>query len=193
MSRRILGITGGIGTGKTTVSNYLATAYNIPILDADDYARQAVRKGSPILEKIRHRYGNEILERDGNLNRSKLGNIIFNQPSEKQWLEQQIHPVVRQHIATELTQLKTHLIAVVVPLLFEAKMTDLVTEIWVVYCSPDQQIQRVMERDGLSESEARSRIKAQLSLEEKIALADQKIDNSQSLSELYQQIDRKII
>lgn len=188
--KQIIGITGGIGTGKSTVSNYLHKVYGLPILDADYYAREAVKQESPTLEAIKQRYGKQILQEDGSLNRSKLGKIIFNQPAEKQWLEQQIHPYVRQCITSELNHLSTKQVVVVIPLLFEAEMTDLVTEIWVVYCSPQQQLARVMARDQLSETEARSRIKAQISLEEKMALADVVIDNSGSTSELQQQIDQ---
>ena len=191
--KRIIGLTGGIGTGKSTVSDYLQQVYNLPVLDADHYAREVVSKESPILEAIKQRYGSYILQEDGSLNRSKLGNIIFNRHSEKQWLEQQVHPDVRQCIETKLSQLSVDSVLVVVPLLFEAKMTDLVTEIWVVYCSPQQQLKRVMTRDELSETDARSRIKAQMSLEEKMTLADVIIDNSGNLSELQQQIDRALL
>jgi dephospho-CoA kinase len=190
MSQRIIGLTGGIGSGKSIVSDYLATKYDVPILDADDYAKEAVSTDSPILEKIKQRYGNQILHSDGTLNRSRLGEIIFNQPTEKKWLEKQIHPAVRQKIETALSQLQSSCIVVVIPLLFEAKMTDLVTETWVVYCSPQQQLERVMKRDQLSEKDARSRIDSQLSLEEKVALADVVIDNSGTVNELYQQVDQ---
>jgi len=193
MGQRIIGLTGGIGTGKSTVSDYLATQNNVPILDADDYAKEAVSTDSPILEQIKQRYGHQILQPDGSLNRSRLGEIIFNQPAEKQWLEQQIHPHVRQKIETALSQLEASLIVVVIPLLFEAEMTDLVTETWVVYCSSQQQLARVMERDKLSEKDARSRIDSQLSLQEKVALADVAIDNSGTVNELYQQVDQATI
>ncbi|AFZ42560.1 dephospho-CoA kinase [Halothece sp. PCC 7418] len=191
MKQRIIGLTGGIGTGKSTVSDYLNQVYQVPVLDADQYARDAVRQGSPILRLIQQRYGDEILQ-DGCLNRSRLGEIIFNNPSEKQWLEQQIHPYVRQRIETELSQLKAKIVLVVIPLLFEAKMTALVTEIWVVACSPQQQLRRVMQRDGLSEKEARSRIQSQMSLPEKMARADVVLDNETTVTHLQQQIDQKM-
>ena len=189
--RRIIGLTGGIATGKSTVSDYVHQAYQVPVLDADQYARDAVSQDSPILTLIQKRYGNKILQADGSLDRSRLGQIIFNQPSEKQWLEQQIHPYVRQRIETELSQLSAHLVLVVVPLLFEAKMTDLVTEIWVVTCSPQQQLARVMQRDGLSETEARSRIASQMPLAQKVAQADVVIDNQTNIDELQQQVDQQ--
>lgn len=193
MSQRIIGITGGIGTGKTTVSDYLKTVYKIPILDADDYAREAVQTDSPILQAIKERYGKEILNNNGGLNRSRMGEIIFNNPQEKQWLEKQIHPYVRHRIESNLSQITAKVVAVVIPLLFEAKMTDLVTEIWVVSCSPQQQLKRLIERDHLSETAARSRIKSQMSLPEKIAFANVVIDNSLDIPQLHQQIDQAVL
>jgi len=191
--RRIIGLTGGIATGKSSVSDYLHRVYQVPVLDADQYARDAVSQNSPMLTLIQKRYGEQILQADGSLDRSRLGEIIFNQPSEKEWLEQQIHPYVRQRIETELSQLSANLVLVVVPLLFEAKMTDLVTEIWVVTCSPEQQLARVMQRDGLSETDARSRIASQMPLTEKVAQADVVIHNQTTLDELQQQVDQQLV
>jgi len=191
--RRIIGLTGGIATGKSSVSDYLHRVYQVPVLDADQYARDAVSQNSPMLTLIQKRYGEQILQADGSLDRSRLGEIIFNQPSEKEWLEQQIHPYVCQRIETELSQLSANLVLVVVPLLFEAKMTDLVTEIWVVTCSPEQQLARVMQRDGLSETDARSRIASQMPLTEKVAQADVVIHNQTTLDELQQQVDQQLV
>ena len=104
--RRIIGLTGGIGTGKSTVSQYLATAYHLPVLDADIYAREAVQKNSPILSAIAHRYNSNILLPDGTLNRKKLGEIIFNNLDERHWLEQQIHPYVRDRFVEKIDKLE---------------------------------------------------------------------------------------
>ena len=98
---RIIGLTGGIGTGKTTVSHYLATAYQLPVLDADIYARVAVQLGSPVLKAIAERHGLDILLPDCTLNRQKLGQIIFSNPDERRWLEQQIHPYVRERLEAD--------------------------------------------------------------------------------------------
>lgn len=189
MSRRIIGLTGGIATGKSTVSRYISETYQIPIIDADLLAREAVNFGS-ILNEIRIRYGNNILFLDGTLNRKKLGEIIFNNSFEKTWLENQIHPYVRTRIEVKLTELKQQVILVVVPLLFESKMTDLVSEIWVVYCSSQEQIKRLMERDHLTPEQATTRIQNQWSIEEKIALADVVLENSSSPEQLFKQIDQ---
>ncbi|MDP8962702.1 MAG: dephospho-CoA kinase [Cyanobacteriota bacterium] len=187
--KRIIGLTGGIGTGKTTVSNYLASRYQLPVLDADIYAREAVQLGSPILSEIIKRYGSSVQLPDGTLNRKRLGEIIFSNPSERQWLEQQIHPYVRDRLLAELDPLTDPTVVLVVPLLFEAGMTDLVTEIWVVSCSPEQQLKRMIERDSLSVEQALFRINSQLSLPEKVARADVVLDNSSTPKDIFQQVD----
>ncbi|WP_377479798.1 MAG: dephospho-CoA kinase [Microcoleus anatoxicus] len=195
---RIIGLTGGIATGKTAISNYLGDRYGWRILDADIYAREAVCPGSPILSSIVERYGAGVLLPDGNLNRPELGNIIFCNPAERQWLEQQIHPYVR-HRFVEATQsyiARSHLVStntltlvLAVPLLFEANMTDLCTEIWVVYCSPSVQLERLIKRDGLSVDLANARINSQFPLEQKCQKADVVLDNSSSLDSLFVQVD----
>jgi dephospho-CoA kinase len=187
---RLIGITGGIGTGKSTVTNYLHTRYNLPIWDADIYARSAVTVGSPILDRISRRYGNSILQSDGTLDRHQLGQIIFSSPDERQWLETQIHPYVRTCFETEISQLPSNGTAILaIPLLFEAQMTDLVTEIWVVSCDLSTQLTRIMTRDRLTAADAQMRIQSQMSLTDKIALANISLDNSASIADLQQQID----
>lgn len=190
-TQRIIGLTGGIATGKTTVSNYLATAHRLPILDADIYARDAVAVGSTILATLQQRYGREILLADGTLNRSHLGRIIFNNSIEKHWVEQRIHPFVRQRfnqVRQEYPLGQTLVYSI--PLLFEANLTHLVSEIWVVTCSLEQQQQRLMARNSLSLNEANARIQNQLPLHEKTAQADYVLDNSADVATLYQQIDQ---
>jgi dephospho-CoA kinase len=187
--KRIIGLTGGIGCGKTTVSNYLASAYQLPVLDADIYAREAVQLGSPVLSKIAERYGSGIQLPDGTLNRKRLGEIVFSNPTERQWLEQQIHPYVRSRFESELNRLVAPTIVLVIPLLIEARMTDLVTEIWVVSCSPEQQLHRLIERDRLSLEYAQSRLDSQLPIEEKIARADVVLNNSSTREALLKQVD----
>ncbi|NEQ51092.1 MAG: dephospho-CoA kinase [Leptolyngbya sp. SIO3F4] len=192
-SQRIIGLTGGIATGKTTVSDYLATTHQLPILDADVYAREAVTIGSPILIALQNRYGKDILLADGSLNRPQLGTIIFNNPTEKQWVEQQIHPFVRERftqISHEYSPSQTLVYAI--PLLFEANLTHLVSEIWVVTCTPEQQQHRLMVRNSLSQSEAMARINNQLPLSEKVTQADYILDNSSDRPNLYQQIDHAL-
>ncbi|WP_414530801.1 dephospho-CoA kinase [Nodularia chucula] len=189
MEKRIIGLTGGIATGKTTVANYLASAYNLPILDADIYARDAVALGSPILNAIAQRYTEDILLADGSLNRQKLGEIIFAQPDERQWLEDLIHPDVLSRFQEAIAKSAAPTLILAIPLLFEAQMTDLVTEIWVVRCSELQQLQRLIQRNHLTEAQAQARIHSQLSLEAKAARAHVVLDNSSTPELLLKQVD----
>ena len=193
MTKNLIGLTGGIATGKSTVANYLATTYNLPILDADIYARDAVSVGSPILSQIAEKYGREIILSDGNLNRSKLGEIIFNQPEERYWVERVIHPYVRNCFAKAINESSANTLILVIPLLFEANLENLVNQIWVVSCSPQQQQQRLIERNNLTAEQAAARINSQLPIAEKIARADVVLDNSANLESLLQQIDKVLL
>jgi dephospho-CoA kinase len=163
----------------------------LPIWDADIYARSAVAIDSPILQAISQRYGVGILQSDGTLDRRRLGEIIFNDLNERQWLDTQIHPYVRHCFEQEISQLASNASAILaIPLLFEAKMTDLVTEVWVVSCDLSTQLQRVMVRDRIDVAAAQMRIDSQMSLVDKIALADVTLDNSTNTTDLERQIDR---
>lgn len=196
--RRIIGLTGGIGMGKTTVSDYLAGVHRIPVLDADVYAREAVEPGSAILASITERYGSGVLLPDGQLDRQRLGDIIFHSPAERLWLEQQIHPYVRDRLVQTLHSAPLQdverypTVLMVIPLLFEARMTDLVTEIWVIQCSLEQQIERLRRRDRLSLAQAQARINSQMSIQRKVAHADVVLENASTLENLQSQIDRAI-
>ena len=193
MTKNLIGLTGGIATGKSTVANYLATTYNLPILDADIYARDAVSVGSPILSQIAEKYGREIILSDGNLNRAKLGEIIFNQPEERHWVERVIHPYVRNCFDKAIQKSSANTLILVIPLLFEANLENLVNQIWVVSCSPQQQEQRLIERNNLTPEQAAARINSQLPIAEKIARADVVLDNSSNLESLLRQIDKVLL
>lgn len=199
--QRIIGLTGGIGMGKSTVSSYLEKGYELPVFDADILAREAVQVGSPILQAIAERYGPSILLPDGRLNRARLGEIIFGLASERLWIDQQIHPYVRDRFEDLLVQPDYQtcpMLVLVVPLLFEARMTDLVTEIWVVHCSKEQQVARLMERSRhssatntpLTPEQVEARINAQLHIQRKIDQADVVLDNSGSQYALFKTIDQ---
>ena len=187
--KRVIGLTGGIATGKTTVADYLADAYNLPILDADIYAREAVAANSPLLQQITKRYGEKILLGDGSLNREQLGEIIFNDQQELLWVDNLIHPYVGDRIFAGIKETSVETLIAVVPLLFEAKMTDLVTEIWVVTCSPKQQLNRLIERNQLTPEQAQARISSQMALAEKAKKADIVLNNNSGVEELLQQVD----
>ncbi|MBP0027998.1 dephospho-CoA kinase [Roseofilum sp. Guam] len=186
-----IGITGGIATGKSTVTGYLEQRYGLPVFDADRYAREAVQPKSPIFQRIVQRYGKTIELPEGGLNRQQLGEIVFSNPVERQWLEEKIHPYVRDRLYHDLNQSSPQdTLVFSIPLLFEAQMTDLVEEIWVVYCSEAQQIERLMRRNHLTLEQAQMRINSQMPLPEKCQRGDRLLDNSSTESELFQQIDR---
>ncbi len=190
MHQRIIGITGGIATGKTTVSDYLHHIYELPILDADLYARQALTGDR--LSKIGDRYGKLILDDQGNLDRRKLGAIVFDSEIERHWLEALIHPYVKEGLISSAKCLAPSTVVMVIPLLFEAKMQDLVTEIWVITCDRQQQIQRLINRNHLSEIEAIQRIDSQMSQAEKAELADVIIVNADDSKQLFWQVDQAL-
>ncbi|MGD1859255.1 MAG: dephospho-CoA kinase [Leptolyngbyaceae cyanobacterium] len=193
MGQRIIGLTGGIATGKSTVGQYLADRHGLPVLDADEYARRAVEPGSPILAAIAQRYGQTLLLSNGALNRPQLGQIIFSDGAEKTWVEQQIHPFVRQCFATAMTELAAAPTVVhMIPLLFEADLTAQVTEIWVVACSPTLQLERLMTRNALSQEAAQSRIQNQWPLAQKVQQADVVLTNETTLPQLYIQVEKAL-
>ncbi|PAX60249.1 dephospho-CoA kinase [Brunnivagina elsteri] len=184
MQKRLIGLTGGIATGKSTVANYLAESYNLPILDSDIYAREAVAVGSAILKKINQKYGDDILLPDNSLNRQKLGEIVFESQIERLWIESLIHPYVRDRFNQEMAKISSDTLVLVIPLLFEVGLTNLVTETWVVSCSQEQQLKRLMQRNNLTLEQAQARINSQMPLSEKVKLADVVFDNSQSVEML---------
>ncbi len=206
MSQRIIGITGGIASGKTTVANYLTQKYFLPTFDADIYARQALE--GEVLSSIFRRYQVKVLPDNlifqaqtlgkvqADLDRSKLGKIIFSDRLEKQWLENLLHPLVRDRLTTDL---KAHFaeptLVAVIPLLFEVGWQDLVTETWLVYCPAALQRQRLMQRNQLTAMDAQLRLDSQMQIEDKLKLADLVIDNSVSLELdlLYAQVDRAML
>ena len=193
-NQRLIGLTGGIATGKSTVATYLNASYGIPILDADVYARDAVQVNSPILRAIANRYGQDILQTDGSLNRGKLGDIIFNNRQEKVWVENQIHPYVKQCFLMALKELhNVPQVVLMIPLLFEAELTDWVTEIWVVTCSTSNQLTRLMARNGLSRDQALARIASQMALADKVARANVVLTNDRTVTDLQAQIDRGVL
>jgi dephospho-CoA kinase len=203
--QRRIGLTGGIATGKTTVADYLAD--RLPILDADRYAHEAVAPGSPVLAQIVDRYGSQmLLPVDGaagplsegsaalpHLDRRRLGDLVFGNPAERQWLEALIHPIVAERFDQALAELAAvPVVLLVIPLLFEAQLTHRVTEIWVVSCSPQEQLDRLMARNHWTQDQAQARIAAQMPLSEKCARADVVLINSGSRASLLDQVDRAL-
>ncbi len=188
MQRRI-GLTGGIASGKSTVGRLLEQR-GWPVLDADRFARDALAPNSASTCAVVARYGTVVGDAS-ELNRSELGQIVFNNPVEREWLEQLVHPLVRQRFFHELQRLQNApVVVLMVPLLFEAGLETLCSEVWLVDCEPQQQLNRLLRRNGLSEIEAQARLDAQWPLEQKRPLADVVINNRGSTDALIDQVNR---
>jgi len=185
-----VGLTGGIATGKSTVSTLLR-AHNIPIIDADVLARQVVLPGTPALQKIVKHFGEDILQPDGSLDRAKLGSVVFSDERQRKVLNGIVHPAVRRAMLWGVLGCWWRgepLCVLDVPLLIEGGLWRFVETVVVVYCSPEIQLQRLMARDRSSREAATGRLNAQLPIGEKVDYADIVIDNSGSLQELEGQI-----
>ncbi|MGR9052592.1 MAG: dephospho-CoA kinase [Gammaproteobacteria bacterium] len=184
-----IGLTGGIGAGKTTVTQLFAEL-GIPIIDADVIAHQLVQPGQPALYRIRDTFGPTIIDASGGLDRAKLRSIVFNDSELKKKLEAIVHPLVFQEIEMETDRLDTLYCIVSIPLLFETGMQHSVDRILVVDCPPETQIVRVMQRNGLSETEVRKIIAAQTPRALRIEQGDDIIDNSTTDTELAEQVKK---
>jgi dephospho-CoA kinase len=182
-----IGLTGGIGSGKTTVTRLFANL-NIPIIDADIIAHQLVKPGQPALARIRSVFGQQVINPDGSLNRSELRSIVFADANLKQKLEAILHPLVLRKIQAEADALNAPYCIISIPLLFETGMDRWVDRILVVDCPVETQIARVKHRDGLSEETIRTIIASQASRELRNTQADDLIDNSKSNSQLAEQV-----
>lgn len=188
-----IGLTGGIATGKSTVSSMLVER-GAALIDADQVAREVVMPGSPYLADIAHQFGQAVINDDGSLNRGKLAKIIFNDDEARKSLEAILHPPIRETMLSRMQQLEAErsdrLVVVDIPLLFESGLQQYFSQVMLVYVPEAIQLQRLMKRDGLDEAEARARISAQMAIEEKRKLADVIIDNSGSLQATEAQIEQ---
>ncbi|MGG0736602.1 dephospho-CoA kinase [Niallia taxi] len=176
----IIGLTGGIASGKSTISNYLRSL-SLPIIDADVEARLAVEKGEAGYSKIVEHFGTEILLEDGSLNRAKLGEIVFRDEKQRAVLNGIVHPEVRNRMNKKQNEAiaEGHMTVILdIPLLFENKLDSTVDKTILVYVDTETQISRLIDRNKLSFEQAKLRIEAQMPLQEKKALADRIIDNN---------------
>ena len=190
MMKKIIGLTGGIASGKSTVSNWLLSQ-GYPVVDADIAARKVVEPGMPALEKIRKAFGDDVLLPDGTLDRKRLGSIIFANEEKRQTLNVIVHPAVREWMRQETERAfgeGASIVIMDIPLLFESKLTHMVEETILVYVTKETQLKRLMERDGYMEADALARIHAQMPIDEKKELADYIVDNNGPLSETIEQM-----
>jgi len=203
--QRRIGLTGGIATGKSSVARLLAERHGLPVLDADHFAREALAPGSPAARAVLERYGEKVrpgaegppaeAELGGSpsptsdagvaIDRAALGRIVFADAAERSWLEALVHPIVQERFSAELERLAAApVVVLMIPLLLEAGLEELCSEVWLVDCDEAQQLGRLIGRDQLSETEAQARIAAQWPLERKRPLVDRLIDNRGSAQAL---------
>lgn len=186
----VVGLTGGIASGKSTVSSMFKRAGAL-IIDADKIARQVVEPGQPAWRAIRVQFGKQVFSPDGTLDRQRLGEIVFKQERLRRRLEAIVHPQVRDQINEQIRHLgrsNTGSVVILdVPLLFEAGMEEGLAEVIVVYTPQAVQRRRLMQRDGFSASEAQARMDAQMSMEEKRRRATRVIDNSGTREDTHRQ------
>ncbi|WP_434524088.1 dephospho-CoA kinase [Photorhabdus asymbiotica] len=189
----IIALTGGIGSGKTTIANAFA-ALGVPLVDADIIAREVVAPGTPALQAIKEHFGHEILTPDGSLNRTLLRQRIFTNQQEKQWINQLLHPLIHQETKRQLEQITASYVIWVIPLLVENNLGHLADRILVVDVSLEVQISRVATRDGISCQQVENILAAQASRSERLAYADDVISNHDNIqaitprvAELHQQ------
>jgi dephospho-CoA kinase len=178
-----VGLTGGIASGKSTVSQ-LFSVLGIEIIDADLIARQLVAPNQPCLEKITQAFGKQILLNNGELDRLQLRQLIFSNPDAKHQLEAILHPKIRQQLLIQSDNSSSPYCILSVPLLVEAKMTSLVNRILILEIDPDEQLKRLCQRDNISHSRAMDIVAAQSSPQQRTSVADDVIINNNSPSEL---------
>ena len=189
-SQRRIGLTGGIGSGKSSVAALLEER-GCPVLDADLYAREALAPGTSASKAVVARYG-ERVQNDGTsgVDRAGLASIVFNDPNERSWLELLVHPIVQQRFDEALQSLpEAPIVILMIPLLFEAGLEGWCSEIWVVHCTALQQKERLMARNNCTEAEAMQRIEAQWPIDNKVNRADHVINNSGLIDDLQDQLD----
>ena len=191
--QRRIGLTGGIASGKSSVAALLEKR-GCPVLDADLYARESLAPGTSASKAVVARYGKRV-EKDGTseIDRAGLAAIVFNDPNERSWLEQLVHPIVQRRFDDALRSLPdAPIVILMIPLLFEAGLEKWCSEIWVVRCTALQQRERLMTRNNCTEAEATQRIAAQWPIDIKVQRADSVINNSGRIDDLHDQLDALI-
>lgn len=188
---KVIGLTGGIASGKSTVSELLSV-FGFKVVDADKAAREAVKKRSKGLAQVREVFGDEAIDENGEMNRRYMGDLVFNHPEKRLELNAIIHPIVRDIMEEEKQEYlkQGYNVIMDIPLLFENELENTVDEVWVVYTSESIQMDRLMQRNNLSLEDAKARVYSQISIDKKSRMADYVIDNLGDKLELKQNLER---
>lgn len=188
---KVIGLTGGIASGKSTVSELLSV-FGFKVVDADKAAREAVKKGSKGLAQVREVFGDEAIDENGEMNRRYMGDLVFNHPEKRLELNAIIHPIVRDIMEEEKQEYlkQGYNVIMDIPLFFENELENTVDEVWVVYTSESIQMDRLMQRNNLSLEDAKARVYSQISIDKKSRMADHVIDNLGDKLELKQNLER---
>jgi len=184
-----VGLTGGIGSGKSTVAK-LFSDLEIDVIDADIIARELTAPGTEYFEEIAKYFGDSVIDNDGYLDRRKIKEIIFRDHKKREWLEALLHPAIRNEMKNQLNHVRSHYCVLVIPLLVEAKAHELVDHVIVVDADEKTQIARICARDELTEEEAKLIVKSQAKREERLGHADDIIHNDGSLDELKSEVEK---
>ena len=195
-NQRRIGLTGGIASGKSTITNYIRKNKRIPILDADNLSKELIMPNTLGYKKILGYFGNQILDKyssEKTINRNLLKKIIFEDTKHREWIQKLLHPLIKEKMIEGCIQYKDNqIILLVIPLLFEAKFEDICTEIWLVKCPEEVQKKRLMKRDHISEKEALNIINLQLGFEEKTKFSNVILDNSDNQNQWIHKISKLI-
>lgn len=186
---QVIGLTGGIASGKSTVSRYLSELGAV-IIDADILSRHIVDPYTPAWMEIKEKFGTDVFDKEDNLDRKKMAELIFQSPLLRETLNSIIHPKVIKAVQDLIEEIKKDgsapLIVVDAPLLIEAGMTSMVDEIWVISIPEEVQIERLIKRDGISRDKAIERLRSQMPLKDKLSYADHIIENEGNLEQTYE-------
>jgi dephospho-CoA kinase len=185
----IIGLTGGIGSGKTAAANYFSSAHGIHVVDADLKSRVVVEPGKPALQRIVDRFGADILQPDGNLDRAALRQQVFSDQQQRVWLEQLLHPLIREEIINDLHSATSPYALLVSPLLVESGQHQLTSRVIVVDVPEELQLVRTATRDQVSEQQVRAIMQVQAQREARLRQAHDVIVNDRDLTHLHQQVD----
>ena len=180
--QRRIGLTGGIASGKSTIADYIKKYKDVPILDADQYSKELIKPKSNSYKKVLAYFGPQIVDEyssENAINRALLKKIIIENSIHRTWIQNLLHPLIKEKMIKKCNQFeKNKILLLVIPLLFEAKFTDLCTEIWLVKCPREIQIKRLMKRNKISDGEAEKIINLQLNFEDKSKFSDVILENS---------------